>query len=73
MKHFRTGQRVQVTSPTHHLYGRKGTVRSLNVGDGGAVVAIDGGLPDDQCVILDGQHFHDRTVLLPQDCSPVRM
>jgi hypothetical protein len=73
MERFRTGQRVQVVSEHHHLCGRKGTVRSLNPEDGGAVVAIDGGLPDEYAIVIRGETFHDRTVLLPQDCQPVRI
>lgn len=72
MDRFRSGQRIVVVASGHPLEGRRGTVRRLNVGDRGASVAIDGGLPDDDSIIIDGEPCHDRTILQPQQCRELR-
>lgn len=71
MGRFRAGMRVDVIQTGHPLEGRRGTVRHLNVGDSGAVVEIDGGLPPDECLIMDGIEFPGRTVLMPFMCREV--
>jgi hypothetical protein len=71
LERFYPGQRVQVVDETCYLFGRRGTVKSLNVADRGAIVAIQGGLPDTQSLVVEGEGLPDHTVLYPEQCERV--
>ena len=66
------GMRVIVVEPRHQLYERKGTVVATYPYKGGGIVAIDGGLEDHSSIVLQGQPYPDRTVLLPYHCRELK-
>lgn len=67
------GMRVIVVAPRHPLYERRGkVVATWRARRGAGVVAIDGGLPDHMELVLEGQPYHDRTVLLPEHCRELK-
>lgn len=72
MERFSTGQRVDVVAENHPLRGRRGTVRNLNVGNRGASVRIDGGVPAELETVVDGESVPGVTVLFPDQCREVR-
>jgi hypothetical protein len=72
MDRFRPGQRVIVTDRSHPLYEHRGKVLHLNTAGAGAVVAIEGGLPDEQSIVVDGELRSDRTILQPHQCRELR-
>jgi hypothetical protein len=72
LRRLTPGMRVIVIEPRHPLYERKGTVRATYPFRGAGIVAIDGGLADNASIILQGQPYPDRTVLLPYHCRELK-
>jgi hypothetical protein len=72
LERFRYGQRVRISDPHHHLFERRGTVVVVSERNGSARVRIEGGLPDDQNIILEGIAYPDETILYPGHCEAIR-
>lgn len=72
MERFHYGERVRVTDPAHHLYGREGTVIQVRTLDGCGRIEFDRALPDPYQTVLQGVRFARQSFLFPGHCERLR-
>lgn len=68
LERFRVGQRVVVIDEQHPQYEQRGTVQSLRVTDGGAVVKMEREIPEGDAVVMRGELLNDTLILYPDQC-----